>query len=173
MFCPKCGSQNGDGTKFCRGCGADVGNVLAAVDSKVPRPSEFSEKYIDLFGSGVRGLLTGFGFLIVAAAAFGISSRFSVIGLFAMAFCVFFLATGISRLVQARAIKQLLEPKKSVEPGTALSPGEREYIQPARSLFQTDDLVATPRSVTEHTTTRLEIDNDADTFGTPGKSSGK
>ena len=28
MFCPKCGSQNGDDLMYCRGCGVDLGSVL-------------------------------------------------------------------------------------------------------------------------------------------------
>jgi hypothetical protein len=157
MFCPKCGSQNADETKFCRGCGAGLSNVLAVVDGKMPR--DLAEKHIELFGSGLRGLMVGLGFLIVAGMAFGISSRFSIIGLFAMAFGFFFLAAGISRFVQARAIKNLLAPKQVDQP-PVLSPGEPEYIQPTNSRYQTDDLVTTPRSVTEHTTTHLKIGSD-------------
>ena len=38
MFCPKCGLQNADETKFCRGRGADLGNVLAVVNVTPPAP---------------------------------------------------------------------------------------------------------------------------------------
>ena len=168
MFYPKCGSQNADETKFCRGCGADLGNVLAAISSTpaisttpaLGHPSypggelKTAEKHIELSSSGWRGLLVGTGFLIVAGLALGISTRLAVLSIFLLAFAVVFIGTGISRFVQARGLKRLREPRAS---GPALTPGHPDYIQPSRSLFETDDLTGAPRSVTEHTTTRLEI----------------
>ena len=152
MFCPKCGLQNADETRFCRGCGADLSNVLAVIDGGSPKSLAIDEKYIHRFSSGVRGLTMGIGFLIVAAIAYGISARLGVLTVFALAFGFVFLSAGISRMVQARAIKKLREPKKT---DPALSPGTPDYITPPRSVYQTDDL-ATPRSVTEHTTRHLE-----------------
>ena len=157
MFCPKCGSQNANEAKFCRGCGADLSNVLAIIEGKLP--ASLTEKHIDLFGSGLRGLMVGLGFLIVSVVAYRFSPQLAVAVIFALAFAFFFLASGISRLVQARAIKNMLSPTASG--GTsALPPGAAEYIQPPRSIFHTDDLATTPRSVTENTTTHLKMDPD-------------
>lgn len=159
MFCPKCGSQNADDTKFCRGCGAEVSNVQALATGKVRGSSALAEKQIDLFSSGVRGLIIGVGFLIVAGVSFGVSIRLAVLGVFALAFASVFLGTGIARLVQSRAIKKLREPENS-KPTPELAPGQPEYFKPARSIYETDDLIGTPRSVTEHTTTHLKMDPD-------------
>jgi hypothetical protein len=74
-------------------------------------------------------------------------------------FAFVFLATGISRLVQARGLKRLRE-HRGLDHAPALSPGHDDYLQPPRSLFATDDLAAAARSVTEHTTTRLQLDRD-------------
>lgn len=167
MFCPKCGSQNADETKFCRGCGADLSSVLAVVEGKVP-DDPLAEKHIDLFSSAIRGLMIGVGFLIVAGAAFGISTRLSVMGLFFLAFAFYSLGTGISRLIQAKALKRLRAPKIDQQT-PALSAGHAEYIKPSRSIYETDDLIGTPRSVTEHTTTHLQMDPDAETFTAPKK----
>src|SRR5689334_12134475 len=106
MFCPKCGSQNADATKFCRGCGADLSNVLAAVAGKVPADLQLAEKQIDLYGRGVIGLIAGLGFLVVAGVAFGISVHLAVLGIFALAFAFFFLGVGVSRMLQARALRR-------------------------------------------------------------------
>jgi hypothetical protein len=157
MFCPKCGSQNSDETTFCRGCGADLSNVQTAIAGKPRTVLAVAEKHIDLFSSGLRGLMIGLGFLIVSGVAFGISTRLAVLGLFSLAFAFFFLGTGVARLVQAKALKRFREPQE-IRPSPALSPGEPEYIKPSRSLYETDDLLTTPRSVTEHTTTHLQMD---------------
>lgn len=155
MFCPKCGLQNANETRFCRGCGGDLSGALAVVGGKSPAALALSEKHIDLFSSGLRGLLIGFGFMIVSGLSFAISMHLGFIGLFMMAFASFFLGTGISRLVQAKAIKSLNE--KRDEPA-ALQPGHPEYIQPARSIYETDDLASRPFSITDHTTRHLKND---------------
>lgn len=59
------------------------------------------------------------------------------------------LSTGISRFVQARALKALAMKD---EPA-ALPPSQMDYARPVRSIYETDDLI--PASVTEHTTTNL------------------
>ena len=48
MFCPKCGLQNAEEAKFCRGCGTDLSNVLAVVEGKLPEMPALSEKYAEL-----------------------------------------------------------------------------------------------------------------------------
>ena len=153
MFCPKCGSQNSDETKYCRGCGADVGSVLAIIEGKVPSVTALDEKQIDLFSSGLRWLLMGLGFLIVSGVSFGISIRLAVLGVFALAFAFVFIGIGVPRLVQARALKRLREPA-SDQP--ALTAGHEDYIGPPKPIYETDDLARVPTSVTERTTTHLD-----------------
>ena len=192
MFCPKCGTQNADETKFCRGCGADVSYVLTVVstasaypvaESNPTRPKTnrsgfnlpyvesgegqtMAERSVDLSSRGWRGLLIGVGFLIIAGLTFAISEKLAVLGIFLLMFTVFFIGTGISRFVQARGLKRLLEPGCSeLEP--RLAAGNADYIQPRRSLFATDDLTAEPRSITENTTTRLEMDRQTDERSDP------
>lgn len=38
MFCPNCGTKNPDDGRFCRSCGADLGNVTAALTGNLPKP---------------------------------------------------------------------------------------------------------------------------------------
>jgi len=85
--------------------------------------------------------------------AFGISEKLAIIGLFALAFAFFFGGTGVARLFQARALKKLHE-SKNVK--ASLTSGEPAYITPSRSIYDTEDLAATPRSITENTTTLLD-----------------
>ena len=155
MYCPKCGLQNADETKFCRGCGADMSNVPAALEVKRTGDLALAEKQIDLYGSGLRGVLIGTGFLISSGIAFAVSVRVAVLALFFLAFASYFLGTGISRLFQARALKRLLasrEPQLTAAPTSALP----DHTKAPPSFYETDDLAQLPSSVTEHTTTHLE-----------------
>ena len=120
--------------------------------------SAIDEKQIDLFSSGLRGLIIGTGLILVATLGLAISVRLAIVAIFALVAASVFLGMGISRLVQAKALKKLREPN-AADP-LALTPGEPDYLQPPRSIYQTDDLATTPRSVTEHTTTHLRMDTD-------------
>lgn len=156
MFCPKCGSQNADETTYCRGCGADLSAIVAIVTGKVRDSPALAEKEVELFSSGIRGLITGVGFLLVAILALTLSPKLAIAVLFGLAFASFFIGTGVSRLIQSRGIKRLREPKLAEPP--ALKPSEPEYFKPARSIYETDDLIGAPRSVTENTTTHLKLE---------------
>jgi len=160
MFCPKCGSQNADKTKFCRGCGAELGSLLVAASAsgrKANRGADtrsLAEKQIDIYSRGLRGLMIGVGLILVAVFALILTTRSLPVALFSLIFGVVFLGTGVSRLVQAKGLKTLAERDEHA----ALGPGQTEYIKPARSVFDTDDLSAARVSVTENTTRHLELD---------------
>lgn len=170
MYCPKCGTQNDDKTKFCRGCGSDMSSVLAVVTQKPATTTSLAERHIDLYSRGVRGVMLSIGFLIISGLSFVFRSPTSALWLFMMAFAVFFMATGLSRFVQAKALRAL-DQGGSPDGGrpnanAALGQGTADYIQPpSRSIYQTDNLV--PQSVTERTTTHLEIDPEQETFTLP------
>ena len=155
MFCPKCGSQNADETKFCRGCGAELSGALAVVGGRSPDDLALAVKHIDLFSSGLRWLMIGVGFLIVSGVSFGISIRLAVLGVFALAFGFLFFGTGVARLIQAKALKKLRE-SRNLQTTPTLPAGEPSYITPSRSIYDTEELTATPHSITENTTTHLD-----------------
>jgi len=164
MFCPKCGTQNADATKFCRGCGSDISNTSAALAIKAQGELSLAEKQVELFGGGMRGVMVGAGFLLTAAAAFAISVKLSVLVIFLLAFASFFLGTGISRLIQAKALKRLRPASEDSEQAAlGLAPGQTDYLEPPRSIYQTDDLTARSPSVTENTTRHLELGDDGET----------
>ena len=181
MFCPKCGSQNADETMFCRGCGADLSTVLTAAPVTIgPQGRRFSgrrgiaaradtrslaEQQISLFSRGIRGVIMGGGLFIVSALAFVLSERGLTFSLFMLAFGFLLFGTGISRLIHARGLKALI---KRDDPA-ALPPGQAEYIKPSGSIYETDDLLRQPLSVTEHTTTHLQMDPDGEMATLPEK----
>ena len=181
MFCPKCGSQNADETKFCRGCGENLSDLLPprlrnAATTSVQAGSEvtttafgdrfsrkrgdgpisIAEQQIELFSRGIRGLIMGGGLFVVSALAFVLSERGLTFSLFMLAFGFLLVGTGISRLIHAKGLKAL---DKRGGPA-ALPPGQADYIKPSRSFYETDDLLTQPSSITEHTTTHLEMDPD-------------
>jgi hypothetical protein len=174
MFCPKCGSQNGDDVMYCRGCGMDLGSVRESLvksagsdlsahfsDRQLRRmrrrgiqaeatPLSLASRAIDLQSGAVRTGMLGVGFAIVTSVIY---SRPPIGGIFWLFFLIptfIFLAASISRFVQASMIKKLL---RSTEQPAALPDREPDYIQPPRSIYETDDLQ--PRSVTDATTRHL------------------
>jgi hypothetical protein len=134
--------------------------VLAVVDGKLPGTRALPEKYIELNGSGIRGVLIGLGFAFISWVVYTIPPGHGIVWTLFLAFAFFFLGTGISRLIQARGIKALSER----DAPAALPPAQTAYINPTRSIYQTDDLAASPPSVTENTTTHLELESDNGTF---------
>src|SRR3954470_13247767 len=113
MFCPKCGSQNADETRLCRGCGADLSNVLAVVEGRAPGALSPTEKEIELWSRAWRGLIGGVGFLIVSGLGFGLARNTWVMGFFGLIFAIVFLSMGFSRFVQARGLKKLRKERTS------------------------------------------------------------
>lgn len=148
MYCPKCGAQNVEKSKFCRGCGGDLSQVAMVLAGKPPVRA-VAEKQIELQSQAIRGLVMGLGFMIVAAMAFFLSTRGLTVTLFAMAFGFVFLGAALSRFVHARGLKAL----DAADDQAALPSAQTEFAPPTRSIYQTDDLA--PVSVTETTTRHL------------------
>jgi hypothetical protein len=114
-----------------------------------------AEKYLEIHSLGIRGMIIGIGFLIASGTAFAVTMRAAVLGLFFMAFAAFFLGIGISRLLHARGLKAL-NKREDVPPPSELVAGQADYVKPLRSIYETEDLVPRPDSVTDRTTRHLE-----------------
>ncbi len=167
MFCPKCGSRNDDKTKYCRACGADLSNVLKAVEGKLADTRVTTEEHLDIYSSGIRKLVLALGFLIVSAIVYGIpgDTYFWLLILLPM---FPLLASGISMVVKANRMKAFEEAalKKTdslpLHRELALSPGDEQYIPASPTPYKTDDLAEPRSSVTDQTTKRLKIDNEVE-----------
>ena len=163
MFCPKCGIENPDIGKFCRSCGANLSSVLAVVEGSLSEESGLTAKDspTELFSTGIRNIVLGFGFIAVGVFLFTIPPQDGIFWLFAMIPGFVLLASGIGRVIKSEAAKKEAKEinKRALsvnQQNRALPPSQTDYVKPQSSKYETDDLVAEPRSVTEATTRNLE-----------------
>lgn len=147
MFCPKCGSNQGDGKKFCTVCGTNLLIVSQALTGQLPQApvnylppaltSHEIERQSDLKKGTTMAVLGG-GYLIYNLISFAFSLPFrgwhSPFG--PMSFLAFiFFAIGLSKIVHSRA-----SSPASVTTNNANSP----ILASAQSAF--------PSSYRAHTT---------------------
>src|SRR4051812_28444125 len=88
MFCPKCGTQNIEDAKFCRGCGADITLVPQAMTGHLPEAGSDHENVVGVvwdasgrrrrhrqrggeprLDKAITNVFMGIGFLLVAFSA--------------------------------------------------------------------------------------------------------
>ena len=180
MFCPKCGIENPDNGKYCRSCGANLSNVLAVVEGNfsVENVSSSENSLAELRSTGFRNVILGVGFLLTGFLLFTIPPHDGIFWLLAMipGFCL--MASGVSRFIKHDALKKERTIRVNVpQPPTfaetqakkQLPPTQTDYVAPQKSLYETDDLVGEPLSVTESTTRLLEIDSENETMTLPKK----
>jgi zinc-ribbon domain len=161
MYCPSCGSQNADETKFCRMCGANLALVPQALTGQLPgdrdsrrhRRRRRDENRPPNIGHGLTRAFMGVGFLIVALAIF--VSPGGRGWWWAMLFPAFSLiGQGVAEIVSANvALKQM----RGNQPTTAAVPERRVTgeLSPEPPGFHIP-----PPSVTENTTRHLDPNKD-------------
>lgn len=181
MFCPKCGTQNPDDGRFCRSCGADLGNVTAALSGKLPaQPQNLTDRRgrpINWDGA-ISKMFMGIAFMVVSvilgATGMGRGWWFwLMIPAFAM------LGSGVAQFIQLKKSEQQnvnFAPQNtqntinSAPPNNALPPTQTDYVPPPKgSIYDTGELQERPGSVTEATTRHLEMDSEGETMTLPKK----
>ena len=184
MFCPKCATQNMDGARFCRACGADISLVpqamsgtltlekqatdldaLSPEDELIRRRRHRGEQGID---KAIKPMFMGFGFLIAAIVlAFVPMGRGWWFWMFIPAFAM--LGGGVAEIVRMKIEQGRISSERA--PARAVSHAPRATELPARS---TSELMPPPPSVTEGTTRHLGSEGPTEYLATPrGKSEKK
>ena len=173
MFCPKCGQQNPETGKFCRGCGTDLGNVTQALTGTLSQPHQMLDRKGKpvSWDRAIAKIFTGLAFLAVTIAlAFSGSGRGWWFWMLIPAFTS--LGAGIAQFIQLRKSEKggvmYSSSSGAIPPAQnpALPPPQTHWVSPD-SRYKTGDLA--PPSVTDGTTRHLEIDSEGKTMTLPKK----
>jgi hypothetical protein len=161
MYCPNCATNNLEGARFCRSCGADISLVPQALTGRLPENQNVAtalerhrrrrrEPSLD---KAIKNIFMGLGFLIVAIVlGFAPMGRAWWFWMLIPAFSM--LGGGVAeymRLKQSQQQRTL--PPASAQPGMFVQPPPRAGELPARN---TAEMYMQPPSVTEGTTRLLE-----------------
>lgn len=160
MFCPKCGTENPDNTKFCRVCGANLSNVLAVIDGLQISETAFPQikEATDLYSTGIRNVILGAGFFVASILLKSMPGD-TALWFLVMIPAICLIASGIGRILKSDGLKKLNRSNPVInqitaEEKTSLQASQTEYLSPNIN-YETKDLV--PSSITEDTTHQLEI----------------
>lgn len=178
MYCPKCATQNDDGARFCRACGAAIEVVALALDGKlVPEDKQIRQALDQLTAErletrrakGMRSLVTGSVLMAVSFAILFIPMLLSTTHAFpwVVIWSAFFgwlavwgtisVVLGIGRLMDSNRIERDRIPAVAIERGNTTSDltcdeDDRKGVGGISQLY--DELA--PPSITESTTRKLD-----------------
>jgi hypothetical protein len=167
MFCPKCGTDNMSGSKFCRACGMDIntvqmlmsGQVAVNVESRneeveTSRRSRRRKKKKELtYADAFEDAFVGLAFLIIFAVGLLFFAKFVWVWIWFIIPALACMGSGIGQLFQLQQ-QQAKNPSQldwTEKPAFFSSQPARVNELPPR---QTSEMIAPP-SVTENTTRHL------------------
>lgn len=150
MFCPSCGAEANQKTKFCKRCGTNMYPATNTVEVNLPRP-----RVTGMVVAIVGFCLTGMGISLAALSEFTRGDRLSAEAVFVFVCCLLFvfavsglLVWQLARLINSYkdAVKQTIQKAQFESVPSAQSPPPPSpplYIPAAQK---------SPSSVTEQTT---------------------
>jgi zinc-ribbon domain len=169
MFCPKCATQNMEGARFCRSCGADISMVPMAMSGKLPQVQPHQVQMpAQLIGRRGRPVSyeSAFGHLGVGIAMLVVALMVLLFGpagkLWWFWLLIPAITTGVKGIGQLARIKHetahaQLPMFNSLPVAAAIPPPTFNAALPSQAggHFATGDLMPQPPSVSEGTTRHL------------------
>jgi len=170
MFCAKCGNDNPNNGKFCRGCGTALVTTAAAPALVSSAPVCNSGKPIT-WESLMTKFGTGFAFLVISivlGTTGYAGGRNWWFWLLIPAFTM--MGAGIAQYIQLKKHEAIgyvggVSPQPLAPTQNASLPTSQTTWVSPESRYKTGDLV--PRSVTDNTTRHLEMDTEGKTMTLP------
>ena len=164
MYCPHCGSENQAETRFCTRCGTDLGVVADALSGKLSGSSKIDQRMVRLLKNyyrGRRGMMIGgptvvaciiFLTIIFAVGFHDTLLPFALFALIPLIYGIISLFIGIARWNSAGS------ELKAMGHVVSQPAAPRSELSDAPKMVDaySTDAIATPASVTEHTTRQLD-----------------
>ena len=156
MYCPSCGTENRDDTKFCRSCGATLHLIPLALTGQLPTApvgktgKKGKENREPSFEHGLKDTIAGIGFIIASIAVFFFAPA-GKIWFWSFLFPAFgLLSKGIPEILLAQKLQQtyINQMHQPVTRPTIPAPPAPVHMPAPK----TGELVQPPPSVTESTT---------------------
>lgn len=163
MFCPKCGTDNMSGSKFCRACGMDINSVQMLMNGQVSMSLESQNEEVETsrrsrrkkkkkeptYADAFEDAFVGLAFLIIFAVGLLFFAKFVWVWIWFIIPALACMGSGIGQILQIQ--QQAKNPPVLANNQTFFSAQPRPNELPPR---QTSEMIAPP-SVTEHTTRHL------------------
>jgi hypothetical protein len=161
MYCPNCGSQNAEGTKFCRTCGANLSLVPQALTGQLPedrnsrrRRRRHRNEGPPSLAHGISATFMGIGFVLVALSVFLFAPAGRIWWFWMLIPAFTMLGKGVAEIISARTAWQQLQNNQTT---TAAMPPKR---QTGELPPEPPSYTLPPASVTENTTRHLDPNKD-------------
>jgi hypothetical protein len=168
MYCPKCATDNIDGTKFCRGCGSNLSLVPQALTGRLPEARSGRRRHRDrdeierggpaVLANGITKAFMGLGFMCVSLGVFAFAPAgrlwwfWMLIPAFAM------LGKGVAEILSFKYGPNQVQGTSKPDLSSAAPTGQ---VPPPRDAFVSQPGPQSgPPSVTEQTTRHLDRTTD-------------
>lgn len=171
MYCPHCGAQNADGTKFCRSCGTDLRVVSLALANPnqldVVAEANASKEWLVKRREGISTLIKGTGLVsasLLVGVALGVFSNTNDwiilwLGLAGWMACwgIILWSQGINKLIESQYLRRelLASDQSAVRVTHQFAAREQAALPEPDSAASTTTKLRSSSSVTEHTTELL------------------